>query len=110
MKNCSPFLNFILFADDTNICTLHKDVIILFYIFNLELCLLSNWFKVNKSSLNIGKTNFLKFSKYINNKSDTSNLTLKIDDRIVERESVCKFLSLTINCHGSHIYVILLVA
>ena len=110
MKNCSSFLYFRFFADDINIFAIHKDVNILFDIANREPCLLSNWFKVNKLSLNIDKTNFMIFPKCKSNKSDTSNLTLKIDDRIVERESVCKFLSLTINCHGSHIYVILLVA
>ena len=57
----SPSSHFIIFADDTNILFSHKDPIQLENLINIELNEISNWFKLNKLSLNIDKTNFMIF-------------------------------------------------
>ena len=60
--NASKFLHLILFADDTNIFLHHSDLNILQSISNVELDKLSEWFKSNRLSLNIKKTNYILFS------------------------------------------------
>ena len=51
----------ILFADDTNLFMSHKDPVYLAASLNSELNKLSTWFKANKLSLNLKKTNFMLF-------------------------------------------------
>ena len=51
----------IMFADDTNLFLSHNNVTLLFEMMNLELKKISNWFKVNKLSVNIDKTNWTLF-------------------------------------------------
>ena len=60
--NASKFLHLILFADDTNIFLRHSDLNILQSMSNVELDKLSEWFKSNRLSLNIKKTNCILFS------------------------------------------------
>ena len=57
----SPSSHFIIFADDTNILFSHEDPVQLEKLINTELKEISNWFKLNKLSLNIDKTNFMIF-------------------------------------------------
>ena len=57
----SPILNMILFADDTNLFISGKNLTETVTTLNQELCKLSNWFKVNKLSLNVKKTNYIIF-------------------------------------------------
>ena len=54
---CTKIPHFILFADDTNIIFSHENPLTLELIINKELNHISNWFKLNKLSLNIKKTN-----------------------------------------------------
>ena len=61
----SNLLNFILFADDTNIFHSHKYINTLVETLNNELKKVSLWFKCNKLSLNVNKTCFLHFSNHI---------------------------------------------
>ena len=49
----------ILFPDDTNLFMSHKDPVYLAASLNSELNKLSAWFKANKLSLNLKKTNFM---------------------------------------------------
>ena len=58
----SKALDFILFADDTNIFYSHKDQNYLMEIVNTELKKLSSWFQANKLSINI-KNQILFYSK-----------------------------------------------
>ena len=58
----SPVLKFILFADDTNIFCSGSDIVQLSIIVSNELDKLSEWFAVNKLSLNLSKTNFMPFT------------------------------------------------
>ena len=59
--NMSKALNFILFADDTNIFFSHNDPNQVMEIVNNELKKLSGWFYANKLSINIKKSNFILF-------------------------------------------------
>jgi len=49
----SPSLKFILFADDTNVFLSHKSLDKLFELMNAELMNTSEWFNLNKLSLNL---------------------------------------------------------
>ena len=75
--SASNLLFLILFADDTNVFMSHKDPNCLLDMLNLEMDKLSIWFKANKLSLNLNKTNlwssnqdknvqFVIFNKYKN--------------------------------------------
>ena len=57
---------------------------------------LSNWFKVNKLSLNIGKTNYILFSCKNNKTMDEENL-LQIDNVNIHRVNTTKFLGIHID-------------
>lgn len=61
--NCSNILKFILFADDTNIFHSDTNVFQLMTTINCELLKLSKWFKANKLSLNVKKTNYILFGR-----------------------------------------------
>ena len=58
--NSSELANFIMFADDTNLIFKHKDLTTLFNIINAELSKIY-WFKLNKLSLDVKKTNYIIF-------------------------------------------------
>ena len=62
MIESSSLLNFISFADDTNILYSHKCIDTLIETLNHELTKVSGRFKCNKLSLNIDKTCFKNFS------------------------------------------------
>lgn len=88
---CSDILNFIIFADDTNLFYSNKDLIELVLIVNWELCKLSEWFRANKLSLNAIKSNFIMFG----NKRMPQNCTdvnLILDGNKLERTISTKFL------------------
>ena len=61
MVNCSKLLQFILFADDTNIFFSEKNHKFVFDTLNKELDNLSVWFKTNKLFLNVKKINYIVF-------------------------------------------------
>ena len=61
LNNVSTLVELILFADDTNLFMSHKDPVCLAASLNYELNKLSTWFKANKLSLNLKKTNFMLF-------------------------------------------------
>ena len=87
----SPSSHFIIFADDFNIIFSHNDPVQLEkLIYNNELKKISNWFKENKLSLNIDKTNFMIFKNKHNNKADL-HFRIEIDDKHIEKVKVTKF-------------------
>ena len=104
----SPSSHFIIFADDTNILFSHKDPEQLEKIINNELHKISNWFKLNKLSLNIGKTNFMIFKNKHSNKPDL-NFKIEIDNKNIENVNVTKFLGVLIDnnlswkAHTTHV-------
>jgi hypothetical protein len=89
--HCSDILKFILFADDTNLFFSDKDIYVLEFKVNNELLQLSEWFRANKLSLNVAKTNFIIFGNKQFPKNFTK-LTLVLDGNILERTAFVKFL------------------
>ena len=66
----SNVLSFFIYADhDTNVLISHDDIDQLISIVNNELSNLSTWFKVNKLSLNINKTNYMIFKNRHSNRN-----------------------------------------
>ena len=51
----------VLFADDTNLFVSHFDCTTLMNLVNSEMLKFSDWFKANKLSLNIQKSNYIIF-------------------------------------------------
>jgi len=93
--NCSKHLIFILFADDTNLFFSCKDILHLFNIVNSELDKLSVWFRANKLSLNIKKTNYILFgNKHL---PMVGSLNVSIDGQLLERVEHTKFLGVFID-------------
>ena len=92
----SPSSNFIIFPDDANILFSHKDTVQLEKLINNELKKICNWFKENKLSLNIHKTNFMLFKNKHNNKADL-HFKIEIDNKHIEKVEVTKFLGILID-------------
>ena len=62
MFELSKLLNIILFADDTGIFYSTRNIVDIACTVNNELEKLDIWFRVNKLSLNVNKTNFIIFA------------------------------------------------
>ena len=62
ITSISKLAELIIFADDINLYFKHANISELFVNVNNELQKISKWFKLNKLSLNIKKTNFIMFS------------------------------------------------
>ena len=97
MTHCSHILEFILFADDTNIFLTNRDANRLYDTINVELVALSHWFKANKLSLNISKTNYMLFTNSSKFKQLCALQNVKIDGEIITRVDKCKFLGVIID-------------
>ena len=81
-----------MFANDINICSDSlKDLECLA---NNELKKFANWFKLNKLSLNIKKSNYILF--HSKQKQIKINLNIKIDN-VENKVSKTKFLDIIIN-------------
>lgn len=93
--NVSPLVEMFMFADDTNLFMSNSNVEILIQQMNAELCKLSHWFKINKLSLNIKKTNFMLFKA--RNKSIAHHITVQIDGTILNQVTSTKFLGVILN-------------
>ena len=88
-------LSFTLFADDTNIFNKNSNLQQLIKSTNEELSKLSLWFKANRLSLNITKTNYMLFSN--RKKILNQNMNVIIDESIITRVKDCKFLGVIID-------------
>ena len=91
--NVSKLLQFVLFADDTNIFCSDVNILDLCKNVSLELDKLNIWFAVNKLSLNVSKTNFILFG----NRNYNGEVDIKIDGINIERVYVTKFLGVLID-------------
>ena len=89
----SDVFSFILFADDSNLFISHRNIDTLVEMVNSELILVSNWFRVNKLSLNLNKTKYMLFS------NSTSELPdeVMINNVCIEKTDCLKFLGLVID-------------
>ncbi len=89
---------FITFADDTNVIISHQNLSDLINIVNTELENLSVWFKCNKLSLNIDKTNFIMFrNKHGNRRYDDNQLDICINGIKISRVTNTKFLGVIVD-------------
>jgi len=91
IARCSSLLHFILFADNTTICYVGDDWKNIELVVNRELQTLSIWFKINKLSLYVSKTNFIVFSC---SKSPQPSIKIDIDGILVDQVTSTKFLGL----------------
>ena len=83
-----------MFADDTNILFSHKNLPELIATLNSELSNISSWFKCNKLSLNISKTNYMHFQTAHLNPEFQYNV--KSDDLSLEQKDSTNYLGVTI--------------
>ena len=91
--NSSKLLKFILFADDTNLFYSCTDLALLQTNINLELGKLSIWFRANRLSLNVNKTNYVIFRRNQVN----MDLAIHIDNIPLTRVNSTKFLGVFID-------------
>ena len=101
----SANLKCILYADDTTImsplCSFthggNDDISLVEALINLELCKISDWYAVNKLSLNVQKTKFMIFHNYQSVISANEIPNLIICETNIERVTTFDFLGITIN-------------
>ena len=92
----STKMSFYMFADDTNLIISDSNLQRLITTINIELSHISSWFKANKLSLNIKKTNYIIFkNKHSNRKYE--NINISIDNNEIERVSNTKFLGVFVD-------------
>ena len=93
--NSSELLQFVLFADDTNLFASHVNLDALLILINTELLKVSNWLKINKLSLNVKKIHFIAFHNRQQNFS--KSVKIKIENCDIAQENVTKLLDVVIN-------------
>ena len=87
-----------MYADDTNLFYSNNDIETLFSAINMELEKISEWFKANKLSLNVKKTNYALFHK--SSSKDYLNLKLpelKTVNSVLKRQISVKFLGVMLD-------------
>ena len=91
--NVSSVLKLILFADDTNLFYSHPDTRVITEVLNCELKKLDVWFKLNKLSLNVKKTNYMLFGM----RKPSQDCEIQISDCKLDRVFCAKFLGVLID-------------
>src|ERR1043165_3682325 len=91
LPNTSSLLQFILFADDSNVFISHNSYENMYQLLNNELKTVSAWFKANKLSLNLNKTNYILFSSHRKPPPSQQDSVL-IDGTIIPQVKLVKFL------------------
>ena len=101
LPNCLTNSKAILFADDTTVFCSSPDLHNLHRKINYDLEYLTEWFRANKLSLNVGKTHHVLFNNVHTNRPDgptgNLNLNIKIGNNIIERRDSVKFLGIHID-------------
>ena len=98
ISNTTSLLQFIMFADDTNVFMSCNSTVDLVSKINTELEKVDKWFKANKLSLNLDKTNYILFSsKRKNAPMHDYKLAIKIDKQNITRVASSKFLGVHID-------------
>ena len=99
LNNVSSLVELILFADDTNLFMSHKDPVYLAASLNSELNKLSTWFKANKLSLNLKKTNFMLYKP--RQKRYHFPMQVCINEQRIEQVKETVFLGVVLDEHLS---------
>ena len=97
--NVSKVVDFILFADDTNIFFSHKDFNLLPEILNSEMLKLTQWCRANKLSINFKKSNFMVFRP--RQRRQTLDIFIQIDNNVIKRVKETVFLGVILDEHLS---------
>ena len=98
LNKASDGLDPIMFADDTNLCYSHQNVKALSGTVNCELKIICEWFRENKLSFNLTKTNYTLFHKdSTKDKLPLKMSELKISNSITKRKSSVKFLGVMLD-------------
>jgi len=94
----SSALHFIMFADDTNVFMSDSSLLELINRLNVELAKVGTWFKANKLSLNLKKTNYILFSskRKIASVHDYP-FSINIDNQNINSVTSAKFLGVYID-------------
>ena len=98
LPNASPLVDFILFADDSNVFISHKTYEGLFQLVNQELQKVADWFKSNKLSLNLKKTNYILFCSHRKKTPHIQSL-IHIDNFQIPQVISVKFLGVHLDQH-----------
>jgi hypothetical protein len=98
LPNTSSLLHFILFADDSNVFISHKLYDNVFNQINNELKSVTDWFKANKLSLNLNKTNYILFSSHRKPIPHQTG-TVLIDNILIPQVKSVKFLGVYVDQH-----------
>ena len=94
LPECLNLTKSILFADDTTIYLSSTNISYLYTTMNDELLKLTDWFRANKLSLNISKTNYMYILFTYQNRQVVTNIYLKLSDVSIERAKCTKFLGI----------------
>ena len=97
--NVSKVMDFILFADDTNIFFSHNDFNSLSETLNTEMSKLTQWCRANKLSINFKKSNFMVFRP--RQRRQTLDLSLQIDNNNIDCVKETVFLGVILDEHLS---------
>ena len=92
--NVSKVLEFILFADDTNIFFPHNDPNFLLELVNTELKKLSCWFQASKLAINVKKSNYIIFKTSQNRQK--LDLHFSVNDTKIDRVAETLFFGVII--------------
>ena len=94
ITRCSNRLNFLLYADDTNIFIKGSNIKEIEAILNTELNYVSEWMRSNKLSLNASKTHFMISHSLMTRKP---SINLKIDKNNISQVNEIRFLGTIID-------------
>ena len=97
IPNSVPDLSFILFADDTSAFTSHQDIVTLNTVMNNGLIKLNTWFRSNKLSLNLKKTNYMLFGTRNKTNQINNDFKLTLNNNDIDRVKAFKFLGVTVD-------------
>jgi hypothetical protein len=95
LPNCLTDCKAILFADDTTLYKSSSDIQYLYKSGNAELESLTQWFRANKLSLNVGKTHYVIFHQ--SHVQIPRNFNVEIANTIIEKKHFVKFLGIYID-------------
>ena len=97
LSNVSKTLDFILFADDTNIFFSHSNLEYLSLTVNTELNNLTDWFRAIKLSVNIEKSNFMIFRP--RQKRQTLDIRICLSNQEIHQVKESVFLGVVLDEH-----------
>jgi len=81
LNRCLNLTKLVLFADDTTVYLPSKNLTYLFTKINNKLLNVTNWFRANKLSLNISKTNYMLSTHH---KQQDTNIDLQLENQMCQ--------------------------